>query len=98
MLYVLNVCLNCAIHGAHIKMGIFYRRVKKYFYENLGAPFIVVFQILILACAFSLIVNAQVYDFLAVLAFCFLALGILLQAVAYIRLKAVDGENFGRSS
>jgi len=57
-----------------------------YFRNNWGAVFIVVFQLLLVCCAFLLV---QGYDFaaneLAIYAYYSLVLGVLLQFVSYLK-------------
>ena len=59
---------------------------RRFIDENLGAPFIIGFQILILLCASLLTIeNIAVADNIAVCAYFFLGIGIILQAVSFIR-------------
>lgn len=51
-------------------------KIERYFITNPGALFIIVFDVLILACAFLLI-----------LCICFLVVGVVLQAVAFLKDK-----------
>lgn len=58
----------------------FLLRAKKYFKENLGAPFIIAFQTLLLVCAGLLIGGSSVWaDRLAVVAYYSLVIGVVLQ-------------------
>jgi uncharacterized membrane protein (DUF485 family) len=66
-------------------------KIKGYIVRNLGAPFIIAFQALILACAFLVIQGNPVVDVVAVFAFGFLVVGVVLQAVGSIRQKALGG-------
>lgn len=69
-------------------------KIKRYFTRNPGAFFIIVFDVLILTCAFLLIQenplvneeNPLVSD-VAVFAYCFLVVGVVLQAVAFLKDK-----------
>ena len=49
--------------------------------------FIIVFDVLILACAFLLIQGNSLVDNVAVFAYCFLVVGVVLQAVAFLKDK-----------
>jgi len=61
-------------------------RIKRYFKDNPGAPFIIGFQLLLLACAGSLIQgNSVMANEVAVYAYFLLVIGVILQLVAYIR-------------
>ena len=67
-------------------------RIKTFLVVNPGAVFIILFAALVFACAYLLIVgspNNPNIDSVAVLAYCFLAVGIVLQAVGFIRAKAL---------
>jgi len=62
-------------------------RVKRYFKENLGVPFIIVFQVLLLICAGLLIIgNAELANGVATGAYFLLVIGVFLQLVSFIRL------------
>lgn len=62
------------------------RLIKEYFRENLGAPFIIGFQIFLLVCAGLLIGGASVWaDGLAVLAYFSLVIGVVLQLISFLR-------------
>jgi len=62
-------------------------KAKSYFRGNLGALFIIAFQALTLTCAFLLIRGNQAVDEAAVLAYCFLVVGVILQAVSCVKEK-----------
>lgn len=62
-------------------------RVKNYVVRNLGAPFILIFDAIILAVAFMSLNGNTFVNELAVLAYCFLVIGVILQAICYIRYK-----------
>jgi hypothetical protein len=66
-------------------------KVKGYIFRNPGAPFIVAFQALILACAFLVVQRNPMVDDVAVSAFGSLVVGVVLQAAGSIRQK-VFGE------
>lgn len=62
-------------------------KVKRYFVRNPGALFIVVFDVLILTCAFLLVKESSLVSDVAVFAYCFLVVGVVLQAVAFLKDK-----------
>jgi hypothetical protein len=62
-------------------------RAKKYFGRNLGAAFIIAFQLLVLTCVFLLIRGNPAVNDVAVLAYCSLVIGIILQAISFVREK-----------
>jgi hypothetical protein len=64
-------------------------KAKGYLVRNPGVPFIIAFQALILACAFLVIQENPIVDVVAVSAFGFLVLGVVLQAVGSVRQKAL---------
>lgn len=66
-------------------------KVKRYFGRNPGAPFVIVFQALVLTCAFLLIRGSPIVDNVAVVGYGFLIVGVVLQAVGFIREKAIEG-------
>jgi len=64
----------------------FLPRAKRYFRENLGAPFIIGFQLLLLVCAGLLIRgNSVIANEVAVYAYFLLVIGVVLQLIAYVR-------------
>ena len=67
-------------------------KIKTFLVVNPGAVFIVLFAALVLTCAYLLILgNADSpIDSVAILAYSFLAVGIVLQAVGFIRAKALE--------
>jgi hypothetical protein len=66
-------------------------KVKKYFAGNPGVLFVIVFQALVLTCPFLLIRGSPIVDDVAVLGYGFLVVGVVLQAVGFIREKALGG-------
>jgi hypothetical protein len=67
-------------------------RIKGFLVLNPGAVFIILFAGLVLTCAYLLILgspNNPIIDSVAVLAYCFLVVGIVLQAAGFIRAKTV---------
>lgn len=62
-------------------------KIERYFIRNPGALFIIVFDVLILTCAFLLIQGNPLVDNVAVLAYCFLVVGVVLQAVVFLKDK-----------
>ena len=70
----------------------FLPRVKRYFRENLGAPFIIVFQALLLVCAGLLILgNAELANGVATGAYFSLVIGVVLQLFSFLR-HGMEGE------
>jgi len=54
-------------------------KIKKYIKENLGAPFIVIFQGLLILCAGLMIIdNSKSANFVAIIAYFFLTIGVCL--------------------
>jgi membrane protein YdbS with pleckstrin-like domain len=67
--------------------------IKRYFVRNPGALFILAFQALIFVCAFSLIQeSSSLANVAAILAYCFLIVGVILQAISFIRYKESGSE------
>jgi hypothetical protein len=66
-------------------------KLKAFLVLNPGAVFIILFAALVLTCAYLLILGnpTTVIDPVAVLAYSFLAIGIVLQAVGFIRARAL---------
>ena len=66
-------------------------KIKRFLVVNPGAFFIVLFAALVLTCAYLLILGnpSNPIDSVAILAYSFLAVGIVLQAVGFIRAKAL---------
>ena len=64
--------------------------VRNYFERNPGALFVIVFQVLVLACAFLLNRGSPIVDDVAVLGYGFLVVGVVLQAAGFIREKTVE--------
>ena len=62
-------------------------KIERYFIRNPGALFIIVFDVLILTCASLLIQGNSLVDNVAVFAYCFLVVGVVLQAVAFLKDK-----------
>ena len=61
-------------------------RIKRYFKDNPGAPFIIGFQLLLLVCAGLLIQgNSVMANEVAVYAYFLLVIGVVLQLIAYVR-------------
>ena len=60
------------------RTGLF--KAKSYFLRNPGAFFIILFQALLLTVAFLLIAGSSAVDSVAVIAYCSLIIGIVLQA------------------
>ena len=62
-------------------------KIERYFIRNPGALFIIVFDGLILTCAFLLVQENPLVNGVAVFAYCFLVVGVVLQAVAFLKDK-----------
>ena len=63
-------------------------RLKGYFKENLGAPFIITFMIMLMTCTGLYITNMkEEANILATVAYFFLTIGVILQLLSYIRSK-----------
>lgn len=61
-------------------------RIKRYFKDNLGAPFIIGFQLLLLVCAGLLIQgNSVMANEVGVYAYFLLVIGVVLQLIVYVR-------------
>jgi uncharacterized membrane protein (DUF485 family) len=66
--------------------------IKAFLVVNPGAVFIILFSALVLVCACLLILGTPSYpniDSVAILAYSFLVVGIVLQAVGFIRARAL---------
>lgn len=68
-------------------------KIERYFIRNPGALFIIVFDALILTCAFLLIQGNPLVDNVAVFAYCFLVVGVVLQVVAFLKDKRLRSES-----
>ena len=67
--------------------------IRKYLVMNPGAIAIIIFQLLVLACASLLIQSANALaDYAAISAYCFLVVGIVLQAAKSVREKQWESE------
>lgn len=67
-------------------------RIRTFLVVNPGVVFIILFAALVFTCAYVLILGGPGYviiDSVVVLAYCFLAVGIVLQAAGSIRAKAL---------
>jgi len=71
----------------------FLPKVHRYFRENLGAPFVIGFQVLLLTAAGLLAVrNAALANDVAVYAYYLLVVGVVLQLVSYLRSRGKESE------
>jgi hypothetical protein len=68
-------------------------KIERHFIRNPGTLFIIVFDVLILTCAFLLIQGNPLVDDVAVFAYCFLVVGVFLQAVAFLKDKRLRSES-----
>jgi hypothetical protein len=68
-----------------------FTKLKAFLVLNPGAVFIILFAAFVLTCAYLLILGnpTTAIDPVAVLAYSFLAIGIVLQAVGFIRARAL---------
>lgn len=69
-------------------------KVKNFVVRNLGAPFILIFDALILTVAFMAVHGDAFVNDLAVLAYYFLVVGVILQAVSYVRYRSRGSDAF----
>jgi len=61
-------------------------RIKRYFRENLGAPFVIGFQVLLLVAAgFLVLGNSALANEVAVYAYYSLVAGVVLQLISFVR-------------
>jgi hypothetical protein len=60
-------------------------KVKGYLIKNPGAFFIIIFDLLIFACAFLVVEENPLVNNVAISAYCFLVIGIVLQAIAFLK-------------
>jgi hypothetical protein len=60
-------------------------RAKSYLKVNWGAPFLVGFIVLLLGAPVLLLISAPVSDTCAVLAFCTLIIGVMLQLASFLK-------------
>jgi len=60
--------------------------------RNLSAPFIVIFDALIIVCALLLIQENPLVNNVTVVAYCFLVFGLVLQAVSFVRARGLEGD------
>lgn len=60
-------------------------RIKRYLSVNHGAIFILLFDILILSCAFIIIQDGELIGSVTGWAFCFLIIGVILQTISYLK-------------
>jgi len=70
--------------------------VKEYFLKNLGVPFILVFDIFVLSIAFMVVEGNPLVGYAAAVAYCFLVIGVVLQAFSYLKNKPCEEDAFGR--
>jgi hypothetical protein len=60
-------------------------KVKGYLIRNPGAFFIITFDLLIFVCAFLLVGESPLVDEVAIFAYCFLVIGVILQAISFLK-------------
>ncbi len=69
-----------------MKVTINITRIVRYLRKNLGSPFIIVFQMLLLYCAFLLVRgNSNLANDVVVYAYYSLMIGVVLQLVSFLR-------------
>jgi len=67
-------------------LGRLLLKVKRFFRENYGAPFVTGFQVLLLTAAGLLVVgNSALANEVALYAYCLLAFGVILQPASFVR-------------
>jgi len=77
----------------HYKVRFRFRKIGilRYFRENLGAPFIIAFIMLLIACAVLLIIeNERLAEELAVYAYYLLVIGVLLQLISFLKERRTE--------
>jgi len=73
--------------------------VKVYVRENWGAPFIVGFMLLLMVAAVSLAMGLAVLaDGIAIVAYCALVAGVVLQLACFLKYNKKNGETYNESS
>ena len=70
---------------SHLKTNLL--KIERYFTKSPGALFIILFDVLIVTCAFLLVQGNPLVDNVAVFAYCFLVIGVVLQALAFLKDK-----------
>jgi len=66
---------------------------KRYFRENLGAPFVIAFQVMLLLCAFLLIRGySALANEVAVYAYYSLVVGVVLQLICFMKYREKSAE------
>ena len=69
-----------------MKITINITRIVRYLRQNFGAPFVIVFQLLLLVCAALLIRGySTLADEVAIYAYYSLVIGVVLQLVSFLR-------------
>ena len=78
-----------------MKITINITRIMRYFRQNIGAPFVILFQILLLSCAALLIWGySNLANEVAIYAYYSLVVGVVLQLISFLRHgeEAVENE------
>jgi hypothetical protein len=73
-----------------------FANVNGYFSKNLGAPFILAFDVLILVVAFMVVDGNPFVGYAAAVAYFLLVIGVVLQAFSYLKNKPCEEGAFGR--
>lgn len=68
-------------------------RTKTFLVRNPGALFIMAFEALVFACASLLIQGSTLVEVVSVFAYCFLVIGVVLQAWRFVVEKALGGSS-----
>ena len=69
-----------------MKITINITRIMTYFRQNMGAPFVIVFQVLLLSCAALLVGGySNLANEVAIYAYYSLVVGVVLQLVSFLR-------------
>lgn len=67
------------------QLKVSFVKIERYFIKKPGAFFIIVFDMLLIACAFLLIQGNPLVNDVAVFAYCLLIVGVVLQALAFLK-------------
>lgn len=91
--FILSICFAEAKGVSMFSLRKFLPKVKMYFRENLGAPFVIGFQVLLLVAAGFLVVgNSGLANEVAVYAYYLLVVGVFLQLVSFVRSRGEGSE------
>jgi len=79
--------VNKEKYGRISQFKVSFVKIKGYFIRRPGALFIIGFDALILTCAFLLVQGNSLVNDVAVYAYCLLVVGVVLQAIAFLKDK-----------